>query len=223
MVLIVSIPDIWVLPHFFILPRVPTRKKYRLLCYPLRSNSGWLPIRCAYFILLYSLCFDVFSRRYIREVLPNVPMFPEIKGRVPLPPNPSKIRYLMFPVHHYHLCSSVSIKSWPYFPRSREINAIFPVPKTPGRAPSILNFRFSLNKNQKAADTLFLITIMLIAKKHKRSRSNVLYDDSSGSSSKQEKGERKLLVGPLSKQCLSNSPEISGITFILLFYFNIMF
>ena len=35
----------------FILTRVPTRKKYRILCYPLRSNSGWLPIRCAYFIL----------------------------------------------------------------------------------------------------------------------------------------------------------------------------
>ena len=35
----------------FILTRVPTHKKYRILCYPLRSNSGWLPIRCAYFIL----------------------------------------------------------------------------------------------------------------------------------------------------------------------------
>ena len=46
-VLIVSIPSL-----LFILTRVPTRKKYRLLCYPLRSNSGWLPIRCAYFILL---------------------------------------------------------------------------------------------------------------------------------------------------------------------------
>ena len=105
---------------------------------------------------------------------PHVPL---VKGRVPLPPPPpSKIRYLMFP------CSSVSIKSWPYFPRSREINAIFPVPKTPGRASSILNFRFSL-----AAITFFLITILLIAKKHKRSRSNVLFDDSPGSSSKQEK------------------------------------
>ena len=60
----------------------------------------------------------------------NVPKFPEIKGRVPLPP--SKIRYLMFPVPNYYLCSSASIKSWPYFPRSpcsREINAILPVPK----------------------------------------------------------------------------------------------
>ena len=28
----------------FILTRVPTHKKYRILCYPLRSNSGWLPI-----------------------------------------------------------------------------------------------------------------------------------------------------------------------------------
>ena len=36
---------------FFLLTRVPTHKKYRILCYPLRSNSGWLPIRCAYFIL----------------------------------------------------------------------------------------------------------------------------------------------------------------------------
>ena len=37
----------------FILTRVQTRKKYRILCYPLRSNSGWLPIRCAYFILFH--------------------------------------------------------------------------------------------------------------------------------------------------------------------------
>ena len=43
---IVSIPSL-----LFILTRVPTHKKYRLLCYHLRSNSGWLPIRCAYFIL----------------------------------------------------------------------------------------------------------------------------------------------------------------------------
>ena len=45
--------DSWHLPSslLFILTRVPTHKKYRLLCYPLRSNSGWLPIRCAYFIL----------------------------------------------------------------------------------------------------------------------------------------------------------------------------
>ena len=35
----------------FILTGVPTHKKYRILCYPLRSNSGWLPIMCAYFIL----------------------------------------------------------------------------------------------------------------------------------------------------------------------------
>ena len=37
----------------FIITRVPTHKKYRILCYPLRSISGWLPIRCAYFILTY--------------------------------------------------------------------------------------------------------------------------------------------------------------------------
>ena len=45
--------DSWHLPSslLYILKRVPTHKKYRLLCYPLRSNSGWLPIRCAYFIL----------------------------------------------------------------------------------------------------------------------------------------------------------------------------
>ena len=51
--LIVSIPSNWHLhsSSLFILTRVPTRKKYRLLCYNLRSNSGWLPIRCAYFIL----------------------------------------------------------------------------------------------------------------------------------------------------------------------------
>ena len=34
-----------------LITRVPTHKKYRILCYPLRSNSGWLPIRCAYVIL----------------------------------------------------------------------------------------------------------------------------------------------------------------------------
>ena len=43
----------------------------------------------------------------------------------------------------YYLYSSVSIKSWPCFPRSREINAMYPVPKTP-------------------AITFFLITILLI-------------------------------------------------------------
>ena len=45
--------DSWYLPFslLFILTRVPTHKKYRILCYPLRSYSGWLPIRCAYFIL----------------------------------------------------------------------------------------------------------------------------------------------------------------------------
>ena len=48
-VLIVSIPDIYLLPYF------KYSLEYRLtrsaLCYTLRSNSGWLPIRCAYFIL----------------------------------------------------------------------------------------------------------------------------------------------------------------------------
>ena len=50
--------DSWHLPSslLFILTRVPTHKKYRLLCYALRSNSGWLPIRCAYFILLFNSC-----------------------------------------------------------------------------------------------------------------------------------------------------------------------
>ena len=48
--------DSWHLPSslLFILTQVPTHKKYRILCYPLRSNSGWLPIRCAYFILVIS-------------------------------------------------------------------------------------------------------------------------------------------------------------------------
>ena len=45
MVIVVSIPDICLLPYFLY-----SHKKYRILCYPLRSNSGWLPIRCAYFI-----------------------------------------------------------------------------------------------------------------------------------------------------------------------------
>ena len=35
----------------FLLTRVSSHKKYHILCYPLRTNSGWLPIRCAYFIL----------------------------------------------------------------------------------------------------------------------------------------------------------------------------
>ena len=66
---------------------------------------------------------------------------------------------------------------------------------------SLINIKFLIQFKliQKAAFTLFLITILLIAKKHKPSRSNVLYDDSSRSSSKKEKkNERKLLVGPLS-------------------------
>ena len=49
-VLIESIPDICLLPYFFFLTRVPSHKIYRILYYSLRSNSGWLPIRCAYFI-----------------------------------------------------------------------------------------------------------------------------------------------------------------------------
>ena len=49
-VLIVSIPGICLLSYFFLLTQVPTHKKYSILSYPLRSNSGWLPIRCAYFI-----------------------------------------------------------------------------------------------------------------------------------------------------------------------------
>ena len=34
-----------------LLTRVSTRKKYRILCYPHRKNSGWLPIRSAFFII----------------------------------------------------------------------------------------------------------------------------------------------------------------------------
>ena len=154
------------------------------------------------------------------------PCSPEIKGRVPLPPSPSKIRYLMFPVPHYYLCSSVSIKSWLYFPHSRKINDIFPVPKTPGRASSRLNFRFSLNKIRRLQFLYSWITILLNAKKHKRSRSNVLYDDSSGSSSKQEKDERKLLVGPLSSwgkavSILLPRNKSDHIYFIILFYYHV--
>ena len=102
--------------------------------------------------LLYSLCLDVFlqtihSRGPPRVVGVNVLVFYWNKGACsPAPPPPSKNRYPTFPVPHYYLCFSVSIKSWPYFPLSREINAISPVPKAPGRASSILNFRFSLNK-----------------------------------------------------------------------------
>ena len=54
----------------------------------------------------------------------NVLMFPEIKGHVPLPsPPPSKFCCLLFPIPQFRLkvCSSVSIKSCPYFPRSPEI------------------------------------------------------------------------------------------------------
>ena len=95
--------------------------------------------------MLWCVSQTIHSRGPPKVVGVNVPMFPWNKGACS-PAPPSKIRYLMFPVPHYYLCSSFSIKSWPYFPRSREINAIFPVPKTPGRALSILNFRFSLNK-----------------------------------------------------------------------------
>ena len=44
--------DSWHLPStlLFILTQVPTHKKYRILYYHRRSNSGWLPIRCTYFI-----------------------------------------------------------------------------------------------------------------------------------------------------------------------------
>ena len=45
--------DSWYLPSSLLFTRVSTHKKYRILCYPLRSNSGWLPIRCAYFILTH--------------------------------------------------------------------------------------------------------------------------------------------------------------------------
>ena len=62
---------------------------------------------------------------------------------------------------------------------------------------SLINIKFLIQfiLIQKAAFTLFLITILLIAKKHKRSRSNVLYDDSSRSSSKKEKKRWKKTVG----------------------------
>ena len=50
----------------FILTRVPTHKKYRILCYHLRSNSDWLPIRCAYFILaLYTVHYQINQIRHI--------------------------------------------------------------------------------------------------------------------------------------------------------------
>ena len=58
-ILIVSIPSL-----LFILFILPTHKKYRLLCYPLRSNSGWLPIRCAYFILLLLLLLLLLLNKY---------------------------------------------------------------------------------------------------------------------------------------------------------------
>ena len=142
-------------------------------------------------------------------------MFPEIKRRVPLPPPPSKIRYLMFPVPHYYFCSSVSIKSWPYFPRSCDINAIFPVPKTPRRASSIINFRFSLNKIRR-------LQLLFSWSQYCLLQRNTNAVDLMYCMTTQVAQNRKLLVGPLSfregKQCLSNSPEISRITFILLLY-----
>ena len=53
----------------FILTRVPTRKKYRLLCYPLRSNSGWLPIRCAYFILQVRRIFAILQYNIFKSFI----------------------------------------------------------------------------------------------------------------------------------------------------------
>ena len=61
-------------------------------------------------------------------------------------PNPYYQRWLCQGILLTERFPKFGIKSWPYFPRLRKINAIFPVPKTPGRASSILNFRFSLNK-----------------------------------------------------------------------------
>ena len=89
----------------------------------------------------------------------------------------------MFPVPHYYLYSSVSIKSWPYFPRSREINVI--VPKTP-------------------AITFFLITILLIEKKHKR-RVDLMYCMTThpGVAQNRKKDQRSSIFRE-GKQCLSN-------------------
>ena len=127
-------------------------------------------------------------------------MFPEIKERVPLPspPPPSKIRHLMFPVPHYYLCSSVSIKSWSYFPRPREINAIFPVPKTPGRATSILNFRFSLNKIRRL-HLLYSWSQYCLLQRNTNAVDLMYYMTTHpGVAQNRKKDERKLLIGPLS-------------------------
>ena len=61
--------DSWSLPSFllFLLTRIPTHKKYRILCYPLKTNSGWLPIRCAYFILILM---PFFSINCVRNLYP---------------------------------------------------------------------------------------------------------------------------------------------------------
>ena len=65
--LIVSIPDICLLPS--LLTRVPTHKKYCIPCYPLRTNSGWLPNRCAYFILMILWYFLVILSNRVARTL----------------------------------------------------------------------------------------------------------------------------------------------------------
>ena len=53
-ILIVSIPDICVLPYFlYSYENRLTRNTVYCDILSVRSNSGWLPIRCAYFILLH--------------------------------------------------------------------------------------------------------------------------------------------------------------------------
>ena len=151
----------------------------------------------------------------------NVPMFPWNEGACsPAPPHLNR-KFVI-------LCSLLLSRFFcfhqklPCFTRSREINAIFPVPKIPWRASSILNFWFSLNKirrlqllyswsqycllqrNTNAVDLMYCMTTHPgVAQNRKRWKKTV------GRSSIFREG----------KQCLSNSPEISRSH---LFYYSIL-
>ena len=104
------------------------------------AHASWLlscyaPLSWNKYIIFYALvCLadSTFARPSQSGGVP-VPWFPLNKGACsPVPP--SKICFLMCPVPQYCLCSSLSLKSWPYFPCLPELNAIFPVPQNPVRA-----------------------------------------------------------------------------------------
>ena len=152
-------------------------------------------------------------------------MCPEIKGRVPPPHRKFVILCSLFPIIIFVLLfpSKVGLT----FPFTWD--AIFPVPKTPGRATSISNFRFSLNKIRRL-HLLYSWSQYCLLQRNTNAVDLMYYMTTHPGVAQNRKKRWKKTVGRSSifregKQCLhvSNSPEISLITFILLFYFIIMF